>query len=197
MLAFAVCSRPECTRRAVTGFDFCLEHLPDPVSATTTLVAGLRGEAEHRSLCLDRLEMSDIDLSGHRFRDCVFSHAIFSNVDFSGAKLYLCFFDFAAFIDCKFLGSSMKSVVFSCATISGTSFAGSDMLHSNFNGIQAREVDFSDSDLYFSTFVGASLNSVAFVDCNLKKVRFGYSDRIGVNFRYSNYQEADFTEERI
>ena len=47
----------------------------------------------------------------------------------------------------------------------------------------------------FSCFISAQLEDVSFRDCNLKRVNFSMSRRKGVDFKYSNYEEAIFKEE--
>lgn len=195
VLIYPLCDEKDCENRALSGENRCLEHSVDQQRRGQDLRRTVESAPEIRFGTFDRLEISDLDLSGRLICCSSFSNAIFTNVKFTKSKFRLCIFDFATFVDCNFENSDMKYSVFAGARLTRADFGNSDILHCNFNGAEATDVAFNDSDLYYSSFVAARLLRVGFVDCNLKKVRFEHSARDEVSFKYSNHEEALFSEE--
>jgi fluoroquinolone resistance protein len=176
----------------MTGGDTCIAHAPNPDQALAKAADYLLKEKKIIDISYPGLKLEDIALKEKVFTTSNFGAATFRNVDFSGSRFRLCFLNGSVFENCTFRFCNFIYTVFSESTFHSCDFTGSDITHCNFMGIDGADTVFNDTDLYFSIFTGAKLREVTFIDCNVKKTDFYKSQRDGVNFKYSNYEEAIF-----
>jgi len=194
MFSCIQCSEPGCKRYAIHGRTTCFIHTQDKESVLEEICSLLSDRQQHHDIILKDADFSQKDFSGTMLAASSFSRCLFHDIDFSKSHINACFFDFCLFERCLFKGCDGRHSVFAGSKFISCDFSDSLLIHANFMGIDARDCDFSTSDLYYSNFSSSHLIQVQFVDCNLKNVDFRFTDRVGVSFRYSNYEEACFTQ---
>ena len=189
------CSHPDCTNKVSAGYRLCEEHQTwDSVKHFSRLMI------EKELICdikAPGLVFKDLDLRNKHFQDCYFHHTQWINCQFDNSVFQMCFFDESVIIDTSFKRSNIKHCVFTESVLTNVDWQGSDLIAVNWNNIHAVNNDFSESDLYYSRFIAASLKNIKMMDCNLKRVDFSGSRRSGINFKYSNTEEAYFDTEEL
>lgn len=184
------CSYPGCPNRVGIAERICRDH--ESWDGAEHFSALMSAETLIRDLKTPGMAFRDLDLRGKRFIDCYFHHTQWVGCRFDESVFQMCFFDESVLQGCSFRGVSLKHCVFTDAVLTEVDWRGSDLVAVNWNNIRAVKNDFSESDLYYSRFIAASFKDVRMLDCNLKRVDFSSSRRRGMNFKYSNTEEAYF-----
>jgi len=192
MFSHRNCAVADCRRHAVEQADTCWDHLPDRQAWWTGFRSWMSGKKELTGLNLSRVQLLGLDLRGRTFEGCNFTGALGEDLVLDGCRFRHSFFDFSVLSRCSLRGVSMVFCSASGCRFEDADWTGSDLLHVNFNALEALRTKFSESDLYFTRFIGSKLEKVDFIDCNLKKTQFTGAALLDVNFRYSNYEEAEF-----
>ncbi len=114
-------------------------------------------------------DLSEVNLSGLRFEDCLFERCNLTNARLGGAALHN-----VAFADCKLLGLNFGAcqdmlfgVHFDLCQLRYASFAGKKLAGMRFGQCSLAEVDFTNADLSGVVFVGCDLAQAIFHDTQL------------------------------
>ena len=190
MFSLQQCSTDGCHHYAYTNSPHCYYHAVDKERILGEVRQLLLLEETINDLSISEGHFTGLTLPATRITGSNLAWCTFTDVDFSSSVMTNCFFDFCLFERCRFNGVDVRYSVFAGSRFCDCDLSDSRYIHSNFSGITAHRTNFSSCDFYYSTFITATLIDSSFEDCNLKKTDLRNTERRGVSFRYSNWQEA-------
>lgn len=190
MFSLRRCAIDGCHHYAYDHQRYCYHHSPDQAAILAQAQALLLGDDNFSDLSISEAHFFQITAPAKRITGSNLAWCTFTDVDFSTLAMANCFFDFCLFERCRFTGVDVRYTVFAGSRFLDCDLSDSIYIHSNFSGITSERTSFSGCDLYYSTFNAAILINSSFEDCNLKKTDLRHTQRRGVSFRYSNWEEA-------
>lgn len=147
------------------------------------LPPALVGQREFEQFHFIGFDLSQADLAGRRFTDC-----LFETCNLAGAPLANTSLQNVAFNGCKLLGLQFTvcrdllfGVHFDRCQLDYASFGGKQMSSTRFEGCSLREADFADTDL----------SGAIFADCDLTGTLFENTKLAGADFRTARHIQLD------
>jgi len=147
------------------------------------LPPALVGQLEFEEYHFRNFDLTQANLAGRLFHDC-----LFENCNLAGATIQNAALQNVAFDGCKLLGLQFHScrdmlfgVHFDRCQLDYASFAGRSMPTTRFMGCSLQEVDFRQADL----------SGAVFEDCNLLRALFAETRLIGADFTTAHGIELD------
>lgn len=148
----------------------------------------ISNSTEHEDREFSDLNLTQADLSGYSFENCIFSRCNLSGA--TPAKV--------RFISCSFIFCDLSNVVLKNARIRDSAFKTSKLI-----GIQWVQLDdfvnpsFDECNLNYCNFVGLKLKKTKFFKCSLKETDFSQSDLAESSFLESDLCETRFNETNL
>ena len=190
MFSSKKCIKEGCSKIAVSNSEYCFTHIDNKKEYTDNLLTYINKNDKIINLNISGIVLKDIEIKKKEFYSCKFSDIDLENTVFNECYVRQCFFDMSSFKKCSFLDTNMKFVSFAGSLFEECKIGMSDFLHTNFNGIKSVKTVFSESDLYFSSFIKADFSDTLYDDCNLRKVKYFFTDISGIKFKNSNQEDA-------
>ncbi len=198
MFSFRECSVPGCRTYVSLPYSVCYHHATDEQKRKIekALEEKLSNDQIIRDVTIIGGAFRDLKVEGKVLKASNFAFSVFMDCTFTETKIINCFFDFCIFIRCSFISSNIRYSVFSGSTIRNCRFNDDVMIHSNFMGIDSIDSSYDQCDLYYSNFSMSKLIRTSFEDSNLKRVNYNACLTKDVSFRYSNPEEAFFSQDQ-
>ncbi|MEM5947897.1 pentapeptide repeat-containing protein [Spirochaetia bacterium 38H-sp] len=191
------CSYPGCSNITCQEDGFCLGHSSreEKEKAIANIKKLLSEKKRIEGVCMSGIDISELELSGHDFYDCVFLGIRAENMSIENASFNLCFGDYSVFRNCIFKEINTRFSSFSGSFFEHTVIEDSNILQTNYNGATIKDSAFKSCDLYHSRFISSKIFKSKFYDCNLKRTYFLESKQEDVKFPYCNVEDAYFKRE--
>lgn len=160
------------------------------LDAARLLALGREFEQFHFINC----ELSEANLAGLRFEDCLFERSNLTTARLGGAALQN-----VAFADCKLLGVAFGAcqdmlfgVHFDDCQLRYASFGGKKLAGTRFSHCSLAETDFTNADLTGAVFAGCDLSGTVFHDTQLTGADFTTATGFSLDPEANNLRGARF-----
>lgn len=154
----------------------------------------LVGQREFENYRFIGFDLTQADLSGRRFSDC-----LFENCNLAGAKLANAALQNVAFEGCKLIGLQFEAcrdmlfgVHFDQCQLDYASFWGKAMPLTRFVGCSLREANFTQTDLSGAVFQECELLDTIFTQTNLTGTDFTTARNIALDPELNQLKQARF-----
>ncbi|QIX61512.1 pentapeptide repeat-containing protein [Hymenobacter sp. BT18] len=170
------------------------DYFPPENVLTRVLPPALVGQRDFEQFHFIGFDLSQADLSGRRFSEC-----LFDNCNLAGASLSNTALQNVAFDGCKLLGLQFMAcrdmlfdVHFDKCQLDYASFWGKVMPNTRFVGCSLQEADFTRTDLTNAVFQDCQLQRAVFSQTNLQGADFATAQGISLDPAQNQVKQARF-----
>jgi uncharacterized protein YjbI with pentapeptide repeats len=170
-------------------------YFPADQVLTRAMPPHLVGQLEFEHYHFIGFDLTQANLSGRNFSDC-----LFENCNLAGASIGNATFQNVAFEGCKLIGLQFHAcrdflfgVHFDKCQLDYASFLGKAMPNTRFVGCSLREVDFTQTDLSRAVFDECQLQDAIFQQTRLAGADFTTARQVLLDPEQNDLQQARFT----